>query len=261
MIGRNLLGFMAILTLLNISSIAKSADESSAIAPKAAQALQQMSDYLGSLEQFSFRTENTSDQVMPSGQKLQFGENTDIAIYRPNRFRVNRDGDLAEQEFYFDGNTFTLYGKFVNYYATLKMSETVDIDTALDFAKEEIGVIAPTSDLFYNDSHVGLMEDVTSAEVVGTSMVGGIECQHLAFRGQEVDWQIWIEKSETPLPRKFLITSKWITGSPQFTAVFTDWNTSAILEDSLFEFSAPPQAEEIGFINVASDFNLDNTGN
>jgi hypothetical protein len=248
MIRRTSLGLLAILVSLSVSNAARSAEEPSAIEPEAAQILRQMSKHLGSLEQFTFRADNTIDKVMWSGQQLQSGASVDIAIQRPNRFRVNRKGDIVDQEFYFDGKTLTLYGKVVNYYANMNVSKTVDINTALDLAKEEVGVILPASDLVYQDTYQALMEDVASGMVVGTSTVGGVEVHHLAFRGSEVDWQIWVEKGDKPLPRKYVITSKWIAGAPQFTTVFSDWNTSAQLNDSLFAFSPPPEAEEIEFI-------------
>ncbi len=242
------LGLLAILVSLSVSNVARCADEPSAIDPEAAQVLRQMSDYLSSLEKFTFRADNTIDTVARSGQQIQLSARVDIAIQRPNRFRVNRKGDNVAQEFYFDGKTLTLYGKGVNYYANMRVSETVDINTALDLAKEEIGVFVPGSDLVYQDAYQVLMEDVNSGMVVGTSTVGGVEVHHLAFRGSEVDWQIWVEKGDKPLPRKYLITSKWMTGAPQFTAVFSKWDTAAKLDDALFTFSPPPKAEEIGFI-------------
>lgn len=244
---------LATLVVLVVTSPASQAQESSAIEPEAAQVLRQMSDYMGSLESFRFRSTNTGDLVMPSGQQLQVGANVDIAIHRPNRFRVNRKGDLGDQEFYFNGRTLTLYGKLVNYYATMTASETIDIDSALDYAREEVGVVMPGSDLVYQNPYQGLMEEVESGMYVGTSTIDGVEVHHLAFRGSEVDWQIWIENDDTPLPRKYVITSKWITGAPQFTAVFADWDTSAQLEDALFDFEPPPGAEKIGFIPLRSN--------
>lgn len=246
---RKLPVFLAMLGLLGISNSAVNAGAPSAIEPEAARILRQMSDYLGSLKQFTFRAENTADLVMATGQQLQAGGNIDVAIRRPDRFRVNRRGDLGgDQEFYFDGQTLTLYGKSVNYYAKMKASKAIDIDTALEFARDEVGVVTPASDLFYQNAYAGLMEDVESGMLVGTSTVGGAEVHHLAFRGSEVDWQVWIEKGDKPLPRKYLINSKWTTGAPQFSAVFSDWTTSVTLDDALFNFTPPPGAEEIGFI-------------
>jgi hypothetical protein len=241
--------FLAIVALLGLPS-ALYAEDSPAVDPEAERILRSMSDYLGSLDQFTFRAENTVDSVLNSGQKLQLGANLEISIQRPNQFRVNRKGDIVDQEIYFDGKVLTLFGKQVNYFATMTLSKTVDINTGLDIAREEVGVIAPASDIIYQDAFDGLIEDVESANYVGTSNVGGVDVHHLAFRASEVDWQIWIQKDGNPLPRKYLITSKWMAGAPQFTAVFSDWETSADLNNELFQFTPPDEATEIEFIRL-----------
>jgi hypothetical protein len=87
---------------------------------------------------------------------------------------------------------------------------------------------------------------------VGLHSVHGVECHHLAFVGEDVDFQVWIENSKTPLPRKVIITSKLVAGAPQFTALLSDWNVSAQLPDSLFSFVEPEGAEKIGFLPGAS---------
>jgi len=245
-------GGLVIFTMIPVA--AKDVDQAKAIEPEAAQILQKMSDYLGSLNRFTLSSESTIDTIMPSGQQIQLGAHVDAAIQRPNRLRLNHQGDDIDQEFYFDGNTLTLYGKQDSYYANLSVSKSVDIDTVLDLARTEVGVILPAADLFYQGAYEGLMEDVESGIVVGSSTVGGVEVHHLAFRGSEVDWQIWIEKGDKPLPRKYVITSKWIAGAPQFTAVFSDWNTAAKLDDALFIFSPPPAAQKIGFISLRNKF-------
>ena len=84
----------------------------------------------------------------------------------------------------------------------------------------------------------------------GLSAVLGVECHHLAFRGEETDWQIWIENSERPLPKKCVITTKWVAGAPQFTALLTNWDVSPQLKDSLFTFVPPGKAQKIEFLPV-----------
>ena len=71
------------------------------------------------------------------------------------------------------------------------------------------------------------------------------------FQTKDIDWQIWVEDSPTPLPRKFLITDKTVKGL-QFTAVFTKWNTSPQFEESLFTFVAPEKAEKIDILPAAA---------
>ena len=246
------LGFAACCASTPVSVVAD--DRAKVIEPEAAQILKRMSDYLGSLGRFTLSSESTIDKIMPSGQKIQVAAHVDAAIQRPNRLHLNHKGDDVDQAFYFDGSTLTLYGNQDKYYASLGVSETVDIDTALDLARTEVGVILPAADLFYKNPYEGLMANVESGILVGSSVVGGVEVHHLAFRGGVVDWQIWIEKGDRPLPRKYVITSKWIAGAPQFTAVFSDWNTQAKLEDSQFAFSPPPGSQQIGFISLRDRF-------
>ena len=247
------LRFLAAFALSSMSIGASSADDPATIEPEAARILQRMSDYLGSLEQFSFSAEATIDEVLLSGQQLQRGARVDIAVSRPNRIRVDRKADIVVQELYFDGSTLTLYGNDVNYYANMALSKPVDINTALDVAREEVGIILPGADLVYQDAYQVLMEDVESGMLVGSSTIDGVKVHHLAFRGSEVDWQIWIEKGDRPLPRKYLITSKWIAGAPQFTVLLSEWDTSARLEKTMFQFSPPPEAQNIGFIPLRAD--------
>jgi hypothetical protein len=47
-----------------------------------------------------------------------------------------------------------------------------------------------------------LLQDMTAAGYIGTSWIDGVECDHVAVRQADVDWQVWIERGDTPLPRK-----------------------------------------------------------
>lgn len=221
------------------------AGDHSAIDAKANEILLRMSDYMNTLAQFGFHAENSVDTLLTSGQKIQLGRLVDVSIRRPNRLRADIKGDIFYQQFYYDGKHITLYGKKVNYFATTKAPDK--IESALSHAEQSFGLVAPVADLIYINSYDILMEDVESGGYVGLSTVLGVECHHLAFRAEETDWQIWIENSNTPLPRKFVITSKWITGAPQFTALLINWDVSAQFADSRFTFTAPDGAEKIDF--------------
>ncbi|MEE8414727.1 MAG: DUF2092 domain-containing protein [Desulfobacterales bacterium] len=222
--------------------------EAPAIEPRADKILRQMSDYLNSLEKFSFHTENTIDEIQTSGQKLQFGHAVDVFVRRPDRLRVNIKGDIRHQELYYDGKSITLYGKKVNYYASLKAP--AKIEAALDHARESFSLEAPLADIIYRNSYEILSEGINSGSYVGLHSVDGVECHHLAFTRDDIDVQIWIEKSKTPVPRKLIITAKWVTGAPQFTARLSGWDHSPKLKDRLFNFIPPKGAEKIEFLTV-----------
>jgi hypothetical protein len=45
-----------------------------------------------------------------------------------------------------------------------------------------------------------LMPEVVDAKDLGSGVIGGVECDHLAFRTKEVDWQIWIAEGAVRIP-------------------------------------------------------------
>jgi hypothetical protein len=248
--GEMLLVMIALAFVLITELPAYSQGQFSAIEPKATQVLRKMSDYLAGLEQFSVQTENALEVVLRSGEKIQFDSPAECSIQRPNKLRADRKGDIVNQEFYYDGKTLTLYNPDQKYYATVEAPPT--IDKTLDYARESLDVYAPGGDLLYKNAYEILTEDVISGFYVGMSVVDGIKCHHLAFRGNEVDWQIWVEDGDKPLPKKFIVTTKWMTAAPQFTVVVKSWNLSSNLTDDLFIFVPPKGAQKIDFIRLTS---------
>lgn len=225
--------------------------QSPEIEPKADQILQAMSNYLGKLKQFSAQTENSIDVILNDGEKIQYNNPVDLSVQRPDKVRAARRGDIISQEFYYDGKSLTLYEKDSNCYATVQAPAT--IEEMLDFARNSLDVYAPAGDLVYRDSYKFLTQDVLSGAYVGLGVVDGVRCHHLAFRSSEVDWQIWIEEGGKPLPKRLIITSKWITGAPQFTVTLKNWNLSPGLSEDDFRFSPSKDMQRIDFIQLAGE--------
>jgi hypothetical protein len=219
------------------------------IEPKAGEVLKQMCDYLKNLQQFSVRAEITEDVLLTSGQKIQYARTVEASVRRPDRFRAESVGDTDDRQLVYDGKTITLLDKTKNFYTTIAVP--ANIDAALEHAVQTFNLRAPLADLIYTKSYEYLTEGALSGFYVGMSQVQGVPCHHLAFRDKDIDWQIWIEDSQTPVPRKFLITDKTTKGL-QFTAVFTKWNSSPQLEDGLFTFVAPEKAEKIDILPAAA---------
>ena len=218
------------------------------IDPQAEKLLRRMSDYLAGRKQFTVKTENTLEVVLTSGQKLQFASPATASVLRPNKLRADRKGDILNQEFFYDGKTLTLYNPKENLYATTAAPPT--LDEMLDFAREKLDVIAPGAEILYGNAADRMLKVTSSGFVVGPSVVGGVKCTHLAFRGAEVDWQIWIEDGDKPLPRKFVLTSKQVKGEPQFTVLIRNWDVAPKLTDKEFTFVPPKGAKKIDFLNL-----------
>ena len=213
--------------------------------------LRRMSDYLAGRQQFSLKAESTLEVVLTSGQKIQFDSPATLVVSRPNKLRAHRKGDIANQEFFYDGKTLTLYNPRENLYATTAAPPT--LDETLDFAREKLDIIAPGAEILYKNAAERMLKVTTSGFVVGPSVVGGVKSTHLAFRGSEVDWQIWIEDGDKPLPRKFILTSKKVAGEPQFSVLIRNWDVAPKFTNSEFSFTPPKGAKKIEFLQLTAE--------
>jgi len=220
--------------------------QSPAVDPTATQILQRMTDYLGGLKQFSVHTQNTLEDVLESGHRVDFDVSANVIVSRPNKLHAARKGELIDQDFYYDGKTLTLYNPSDKVYATEPVPGT--IEEMLDFARESLGLIVPVADLVYRNAYSLLMQDVNMAVVVGKSFIGGVRCDHLIFSRPGVDFQVWVADSGKPLPYKYVVTD---TGTPallSITTVMSDWNVAPAVADTRFTFAPPQGTKQITFM-------------
>ncbi len=214
--------------------------------PKADALLRKMTTTLSSTKAFQVDADHVLEVVTKDGEKLQFVAQSRVSIERPDKLRSERIGPIADLSFYYDGKTMTIYGKKTGMYASTPAPNT--IDGAFDFARDKLGIDVPAADLIYADSYTGLMDDVTSGTYVGLEPVSGRMCHHLAYRGHETDWQVWIEDTPQGLPCRYVVTSKNIKGIPEYAVSFSNWNLSPKLAASDFQFTPPSDATKIDFL-------------
>jgi hypothetical protein len=218
------------------------------IDPDVDRVLHSMSSYLGGLSAFSMNADIDDEIVDLDGQKLQFSSAIKYVIARPGKFHVQRRGAFAEAEFIFDGKTLTLHGKNSNAYVQLDGPKT--IDEATRAIGIETGLDMPGSEFLDTDPYTGLISNVQSSDYLGTVYVNGVECDYLTFRAAQVDWQLWVRTGDKPLPMKYVITSKWVTGAPQYSIRYRDWDINPKIEAKQFRFTAPKGARKLETIPV-----------
>ncbi len=210
--------------------------------------VQRMASLLSSTETFTLHIEKTFDEVQSDGAKIQYAGAADIAIRRPDRFYVDYGDDFSSKEFWYDGKTFTLYDRLHNVYASAAAAP--QIDSALDQLASDYDVRLPLAGLFYADTYERYVANVLTRRYLGVHDVDGIPSHHLLLRGDHVDWQIWVEDGERPLPRKIVVTYKNLEGAPQHSIVLTDWDLGAEVEDGLFVADVPDGAVKTEFMKV-----------
>jgi hypothetical protein len=220
----------------------------SGISTGADKLLRQSTTYLKGLKSFTVRTEHTTEVVLQSGAKMALAGSAAVSVKRPNKLKSERRGELTDGVFFYDGETISIYGKKQNMWAQTQAPKT--IDETIDFARDRLNLEAPAADLLFSSPYEVLMADMDSGEVAGIEEIDGVPCHHLVYRGDVVDWELWIQDGDTPLPRKYKITSKDVAGAPEFSVTLRDWNTNAEIPDSEFAFEKPPNAQRIDFLEV-----------
>src|SRR5215469_14066906 len=202
-----------------------------------------MSDYLGAQKAISFDYDTNLEIVSPQVQKIRLASSGALDLNRPDKLRVTRMGGFANAEMVFDGKTVTLLGKNANLYAQIQAPGT--IDQLVDVLRDKYHRPVPGADLLMSDVYAQLMPEVVDAKDLGSGVIGGVECDHLAFRTKEVDWQIWIAQGGRPYPCRYVITSKKVNGWPQYTLDTCGWKTGAEVTADGFKLEIPANAKKL----------------
>jgi hypothetical protein len=217
----------------------------SAWADDAEKILKEMSSYVASQKVISVTFDSDIEVITPDLQKIQFASSGQLSLSRPNKLRATRTGGYADIELVFDGKTATVFGKNINAFAQIDAPGS--IDQLIDRLRNQSSLELPGADLLLSNAYDVLMSEVINAKHIGQGVIDGVECEHLAFRNLDTDWQVWVEIGPRPIPRKYVITSKAVTGGPQYTLRIKEWKTDAQLGADAFAFKPSAGAKKVGF--------------
>jgi len=210
--------------------------------------LKAMSDFLGAQKNLSFGFDSVFEVITPTDQKLGLASSGTATLSRPDKIRFARSGGFADYEILYDGKTLTFLGKNANLYTQVNAPGTIDqlIDTLQDKYHRPL----PGADLLMTNSYDELMQDVYDSKDLGSGVINGVECDTLAFRKNDVDWQIWIAQGERPYPCRFVVTSKLASGDPQYTIQFRDWKFGNDVAADDFAFRNASNATKVELKDV-----------
>ena len=200
-----------------------------------------MADYVTSQKTLSITYDSDIEVITNNLQKIQFTSSGQVQLSRPDKLRATRTGGYRDVEIVFDGKMLTVNNKDGKDYAQIEVVGTAE--ELIDVLREKHGVAAPGADLLLMNVFNVMMNDVMEAAVTGKGVIDGVECDHLAFRNLETDWQIWIESGANPIPRKYVITSKGIAEAPQYTLRIKEWKTD--VAPDAFAFKVDPSFKRI----------------
>ena len=124
------------------------------------------------------------------------------------------------------------------------------IDHLVDELRDKYHRPVPGADLLLSNVYEQLMPPVTNVKDLGSGVIGGIECDHLAFRTEEVDWQIWIAQGAHPYPCRYVITSKLVADGPQYSIQIRDWKAGNEVASHDFGFTNKTSAKKIDLKDI-----------
>jgi hypothetical protein len=212
------------------------------------QVLSTMSDYLNGLEAFSAVLETSFEIVDQNGMKVQAIGTSLLAVERPGKVHLRRIGSVMDAEVVLANGTLTVFGKNLNAYVQIGDQES--IEQAIDTLREGIGFPAPGADFLSTDLVDRLLTEDTSGVHLGMTTLAGAAAHHLAFRNSLVDWQLWVADGDHPVPLRYVVTNKWVTGAPQFTLQFRSWDVEPVFGDTVFTFTAAADAQKLEALSV-----------
>lgn len=222
---------------------APAAASASTVQPAALGALKKMSDYLNTLKAFQITTRTSLDLVTADGQLLQVNGGATYKLRRPDGFVIDVKSDVKDRTFFYDGKEFTVYAPELGYYATVAAPPTIGETLAKLYTK--FGLVLPLEDLFRWGDATDTGDDVLdSGFEVGPSMIDGVATDHYAFREGKIDWQIWIQKGDQPLPRKIVIVDRSDPAAPAYSALL-EWNLTPSFGADEFDFKPAKDAKPV----------------
>jgi hypothetical protein len=225
-------------------------NQASDIDPDAIDAVKKMAAYLHTLKSYQVIDSVTQDDVLDDGLIVQSNSKVDYLLARPNRMRVEVTSDEQHRLYLYDGKNFTVWGRLVNYYATVPAPPT--IGELFEKVTDKYDIELPLYDLYNWGTKEDDINKIKTAVDIGPSAVEGVTCEHYAFHQEGVDWQLWIQLGEFPLPRKLVITTLTDVARPQHSDTLA-WNLAPSFNDGAFAFNPPADAKRVILASENSD--------
>jgi hypothetical protein len=233
-----LLGIAAVVT--PVACLAAQPD----LDPEALSILKATSGAITGATAFSFRVRVSTDRQATNNQLVTYFKEEAVTVSRPNKVRIDLDGEHHDVQFFFDGKTATLFDPEVKLYTSHSAPGTID---GMLQALDKQGVSFPINNLLESNPYDSMAQGLQTAYIVGRVEINNKTFIHLVFTEASADWQLWVQPGDKPLPRALIIIYKTQPGMPRTVMDFSDWNLNAQPDATTFEFVKPADAHEIQF--------------
>ena len=220
------------------------------VEPDGREVVQRSIDFMEAQPQLLTEALVTYEAVQESGQKLHFDLLQRMAVKQPDRLHwvtLNDDGS-TDSAWYVDGR-FTLLRQPANLWGRIDVPPT--IPGMVERVTEEYDLDVPFGDILTADlAELWLGPEVTEVWWVGEAWVEGYWTDHVALRKPGADLQLWVRQGDEPFLAKMAIAFTEVDGQPTYQARFRKWATSVADVEADFEFTPPPDSEQVEVVPV-----------
>ena len=214
---------------------------------EALDALHLMADTLAQAQGFSVTVRAGFDVVQDNGQKITFGERRHVTLSRPDRLRIEaEESDGKKTLITFDGQAITVLNLEENVYGQVEKAGS--IDDVIRYVVQDLNIRLPLALLLVTTLPAELDQRLQSIDYVERNVLTESPTDHLAGRGADVDFEIWLDTGNMHLPQRLAITYKNEEGAPQYRAEFSDWKLNPDVSPVDLAFNPPAGAERIPFL-------------
>ncbi len=239
--------------------LAADAKAKTTIDPKAQKVADAFSKYILGLKGFKM-TSNIALRVEQQGRRQEYEFVQKFSAERPNKLNCVLESPQAGAEIVSDGRKLSVFLNQTNKYASEDAPATWEgiLQNPLVIGALSMGNAAvTTSALLDVDPAKKLFEKVDSVSYGGIVSLGERKCHLIKATSAELDWELWIDAGDKPLPRQFVpdLTKALAQAAKQAgnaaafanmkasnVVTFDDWEVNPKFPADAFAFNAPEGA-------------------
>ena len=206
--------------------------------------MHRMSNSLNNLSSCSVHVQAFYDT--PSDDLGLIKRSKDEMVYAnfPGQLLVDVKEDNARHALIYNNKQLIYYSYDNNNYSSIDNAPSTVLET-IQLVSKTYGIEVPAADFFYPSFVDDIKSTAINLSLLGTSIVDGKECFHIAGKDSTMSYQFWIQNDPLFLPVKLVVVYNNRPGVPQYEAIYSGWNLNVIIPKSLFEFIAPPASQKI----------------
>ena len=221
------------------------AQDSKSIDSTAVYLMDKMSNVIGSLESVSFNISTATDALTEKGEITTYYGSSEINMTGPNKLTSITKSDNGNFSYWYDGEYVSYYSYDENNYVTLDAPET--ILTMIDSMHTVFDFKFPAADFFYPSFTDDIIEEFDKISYEGNRNIENESCFYITASNKEKSIQLWISNTSTMLPKRIVIVYK-DQNNIQFETTFNNWVLNPNIPESIYDFTAPPNASLISIL-------------